>query len=250
MKFLIIEDEILAAQRLVILLNQLSANKEEIPVCDSIESAVHWLRNNPTPDCIFMDIELSDGLSFKIADEFEIKCPVIFTTAYDHYAIKSFELLTLGYLLKPVTINHLKSALGKLDTIKNAFQKSNTLDLTNSIEEKEYKNRFLIKVGNRMFFIHVDDIAYFTCDDKTVYLFSNDGKRFIIDFSLDTLMGQLDPKVFFRLNRKVIARVNAIKEIKTYTNRRLKLALNNGNQNYEVIVSREKVGAFKSWVGS
>jgi DNA-binding LytR/AlgR family response regulator len=249
MKFLIIEDEPLAAERLIILLKQLNPDFNDIPICDSIESAVDWLRKNPQPDCIFMDIELSDGLSFKITDEIEIKCPVIFTTAYDQYALKAFELLSLGYLLKPVTVKHLKSAIGKLSLIKYTSKHHVTPQHIN-FEEKETKSRFLIKVGSRMFFIHIEDIAYFTCDDKMVYLHSTDGNKFMVDYSLDAIMDQLNPKDFFRLNRKVIARINAIKEIKTYTNRRLKLALNNGKQSFDVVISREKVSAFKAWVGS
>ncbi|MRX46091.1 LytR/AlgR family response regulator transcription factor [Pedobacter puniceum] len=248
MKFLIIEDEPLAAERLGNLLLQQYPQIEKPITCDSVESAVSWLKDNPMPSCIFMDIQLSDGLSFSISHDVEITCPVIFTTAYENYALKAFELFSIDYLLKPVTLKSLKQALHKLETYTYATlnAQQNLLD----ISESKYKNRFLIKVGNKMFFVDVKDIAYFMSDDKSVYLYTTDGKSFIIDYTLDGLMELLNEKEFFRLNRQVIARIDAIKDIKLYTNRRLKLTLNSGNAVNDVIVSRERVSAFKTWAGN
>lgn len=248
MKFLIIEDEPPAAQRLTMLLKQFDRTLTDPPVCDSVESAVHWLQNNQQPDCMFMDIRLSDGLSFMITDQVEISCPVIFTTAHDDYALKAFELYSIDYLLKPVTLSHLKHALSKL----GRYTVSAMQALKNGAEhiQKESRTRFLIKIGKRMFFISTKDIACFMADDKAVYLHTVDGNRFIVDYTLDKLMEQLDEKEFFRLNRKIIARADAINDIKLYTNRRLKLTLNHGPNASEVIVSREKVNAFKRWAGN
>lgn len=248
MKFLIIEDEPLAADRLGNLLLQHYPQIEKPEICDSVESAVLWLRSNPMPSCIFMDIQLSDGLSFSISHDVEITCPVIFTTAYENYALKAFELFSIDYLLKPVTLKSLKQALQKLETYTNATLtvQQNLLDIPAS----KYKNRFLIKIGNKMFFVDVSNIAYFLSDDKSVYLHTTDGKAFPIDYTLDSLMEHLNEKEFFRLNRQVIARIDAIKDIKLYTNRRLKLSLNSGNAVNDFIVSRERVAAFKSWAGN
>ncbi|KHJ37947.1 transcriptional regulatory protein YehT [Pedobacter glucosidilyticus] len=248
MKFLIIEDEPLAAERLGHLILQHYPQTEKPETCDSVESAVLWLRSNPMPNCIFMDIQLSDGLSFSISHDVEITCPVIFTTAYENYALKAFELFSIDYLLKPVTLKSLKQALTKLETYTNATltAQQNLLDIPAS----KYKNRFLIKIGNKMFFVDVSDVAYFLSDDKSVYLYTTDGKAFPIDYTLDSLMEHLNEKEFFRLNRQVIARIDAIKDIKLYTNRRLKLSLNSGNAVNDFIVSRERVAAFKTWAGN
>ncbi len=244
MKFLIIEDEPPAAERLILLLKNHDPHISQVPVCESVEQACNWLMLNENPDCIFMDIQLSDGLCFGIADKIQINCPVIFTTAYEDYALKAYELYSIDYLLKPITQQKLNHALQKLKQFNTLpyFNQSNI-----SSSKKEFNNKFVVKLGNKYFFIDSNQIAFFNADDKTVYLNTFDGNRFIIDFTLDKIMEQIDHHIFFRPNRKIITRMNAIKEIKSFTNRRLTLNLKYGENNTHVIVSRDRVAAFKEW---
>ncbi len=244
MRFLIVEDEPPAAERLSLLLKQQNHLLIDIPVCQTIEETVIWINHNQMPDCIFMDIHLSDGLSFNIADEVEINCPVIFTTAYDDYSLKAFEFYAIDYLLKPVTNSGLKQALSKL----NHFADLNIFKQQKLNQQNKSNHKFMVKLGNKLFFLDANNISFFNADDKTVYINTIDGNRFIVDLTLDKIMEQLDETIFFRTNRNTITRYGAIKEIKSYPNRRLKLMVEKGTIFIDVIVSRDRVAAFKNWV--
>jgi DNA-binding LytR/AlgR family response regulator len=250
MKVLIIEDEQLAVERLKLLLYEYDPGIEIAASLDSISGAVKWFATHPLPDLVLLDIELADGMSFTIFSETPVKCPVIFTTAYDHYAIDAFKLFSIDYLLKPITLTALAGAMNKYrDVVSFSKQPFDISLVIDSLKDagKNYKQRFLVKSGPRMFFIECQNISYFYADDKTVFLVDNEGMRFVADSTLEKLQEILDPKHFFRLNRKIISSISAIKEIKTYLNNRLKIMLQAGKNREEVIVSRDRVHAFKSW---
>jgi DNA-binding LytR/AlgR family response regulator len=246
MKTIIIEDEPLAAERLAWLLKQYDKSIDIMASLDSVEEAVAWLNTNPSPELIWMDIQLADGQSFEIFDQCVIDAPVIFTTAYDQYALEAFKVYSIDYLLKPIQPQALAQALQKwqrlswfspqsLEQIRAAFQ-----------PQRRYKSRFLVKVGDKMLFKAIEEIAYFYAEDKTVYLVSQENKRYAIDYTLETLESLLDPELFFRLNRKFLARYEAISEVRHYSNSRLKISLN-PRAALEVIISRERVLPFKQW---
>jgi DNA-binding LytR/AlgR family response regulator len=201
-------------------------------------------------DLIFLDIQLTDGLSFSIFDDLEIKTPIIFTTAYDQFAIKAFELNSISYLLKPIRKRDLENALAKYKSI----QQANSLDLNNILDaiqnqDQAFKKRFLVQIGEKIHKIETHEIAYFFAKDKAVYLQTFNGRSRSIDFSLDKIENQLDPKNFFRINRSMIININAIDEMYAYSRSRVKINLlpKNGEIN-EAIVSIDKSGDFKKWL--
>jgi two-component system response regulator LytT len=251
MKVLILEDEKLAGERLTALLKAYDPGIVVLDTIDSVDDALHWLKNNDAPDCILLDIQLSDGICFEIFKKINITCPVIFTTAYDQYAIDAFKLFSIDYLLKPITFEKLAMALNKLKNI-HLNQWIPYRQLVEQIYnlKDNYKSRFLIKVGVKMYFIKAEDIAYIYADDKTSFIMTAEGNRFMIDYSLDTVEKQHNPRLFYRLNRQVISKIDAIKDVKQYTNRRLKIILKAGTEPYETIVSRERVAEFKNWAES
>ena len=240
MRTLIVEDEPLAAERLTVLLQQLRPAAVVVAVTESIAETTQWLKENSAPDLILMDIQLSDGPSFEIFRTMKSQCPVILTTAFDSYAMDAFKLLSIDYLLKPVTKASLKQALDKLELLSG---KNNTAPRT-------YKARFLARIGSRSFFIDTGEIAYFSADNKIVYLYAHDGTRYIIDYTLENLEQMLDPRQFFRLNRSIIVQASAIQHIKPHINSRLKLNVKAGSSLDELIVSRERVPAFREWAES
>lgn len=216
---------------------------------DSIEATVNWLKGNGKPDVIFMDIHLSDGNSFLIFEQVEVKCPIIFATAYDEYAVRAFRVNSIDYLLKPILKEDLVRALDKLmfysqhraplDGLQQAIQ---------SIKEarREYKQRFLVRYADRLIPLHVDKARYFCAEDKEVFIQTED-KKYAVDFTLDQLEELLDPKFFFRLNRKYIGQINSIDKIFNHLNGKLKLILSPVTMD-EVFVSREKANEFKAWL--
>ncbi len=250
MNVLIIEDEIPAAKRLRNLIAEHCYEAVVMDVVDSVEGATHWLNTFDKPDLIFMDIQLSDGLSFDIFNQTEVVSPVIFTTAYDQYALKAFKVNSVDYLLKPIDPVELESAFQKF---KNLHHQSQEYDRTaiqsliSSITQKGYKERFLVKVGQQLNYVQTKDIAYFYSEEGLVYALTSSNKRHVIDYTLEQLGDVLDPKNFFRINRKIIVGVESINKIHTYFNSRLKLELA-PRTDMEVIVSRERVGDFKSWL--
>ena len=249
MKAIIIEDEPLNAEHLQNMLQRIDKNIEVVAILDSVKSAVKSFKNKVICDLIFVDIHLADGLSFEIFQEVEIQTPVIFTTAFDEYAIKAFKLNSIDYLLKPIDIQELKQALEK-------FKKANAnqvKQITDSISDaylqlnKTYKSRFLVKLGDQLHTIKTDDISHFIYEDKIVLLVSNQGKKFPVDYSIETLDAMLNPAEFFRINRKAIIQINEIKKVSSYFNSRLKL-LTEYLDGDDAIVSRERVNDFKSWL--
>lgn len=246
MRVVIIEDEQLAAERLVYLLQQLDTSAEVVKHLFSIEESVKWLKENPAPDLMFLDIQLADGFCFEIFKEVDYRNPVIFTTAYNQYALEAFKLFSIDYLLKPVTSESLKAALQKFKSIQPAAI-ANYKQLSTVFDEASFKSRFLARAGQKMFFVESKEVNYFQADDKIVFLIDKEGNRLVVDYTLEKLQDLLNPKEFFRLNRRVIARYTSIAQIKPYVNSRLKLLLRNGSKTEEVILSRERVQDFKLW---
>lgn len=248
MNILIIEDENPAAKRLIQLIKEVLPDAFLYGNLDSIESSIDWLSSNLAPDLIFCDIQLADGLSFSIFENIEVNSPIIFTTAFDQYAIKAFKLNSVDYLLKPIDPKELKHAIEK-------FQQQTqtpTLDFNKikeiiQAENKTYKSRFLVKIGEKIQSIPTSDAAYFYSEERITFLKTYENKKFILDYTLDQLENMLEPKQFFRLNRKYITSFSSISEIHTYSNSRLKIILKDCSDN-DILVSREKVGAFKDWL--
>ncbi|WP_143960945.1 LytR/AlgR family response regulator transcription factor [Litoribacter populi] len=248
MRVLIIEDERPAANRLKQLLKEMLPDAEIFGHMDSIETAMEWLNYHPAPDLIFCDIQLADGQSFEIFEKVKIESPIIFTTAFDQYAIKAFKLNSVDYLLKPIDPKELDQALSKFKSLKMVP----TLDagLLKSIlqqNEKTYKSRFMVRYGETIQSIETNDAAYFFSQEKMVFLQTRLGRKYVLDYTLDQLEEMLDPKRFFRLNRKYLAAVDVIDGIYTYSNSRLKIKLQKCEDN-DILVSREKVGMFKDWL--
>lgn len=252
MKIVIIEDEKAAAQRLENLVKKAILQADILAKLDSVKRAVEWLLVNPSPDLIFMDIQLADGLSFEIFDNVEVKSPVIFTTAYNEYALKAFKVNSIDYLLKPISPEELGAAIQKFERLSQTQAKSVSIDSQQvqkvlEMLSTQYKNRFLIKIGERIKSIPVSDILYFLSKEKTTFCYCTDQKRYILDQTLDQLEKMLDPKEFFRLNRQYITRMEPIKDIISYSNSRLKIILKDSDDN-DVLISRERVNEFKEWL--
>ena len=252
MKILIIEDEILAANRLKSLLNEYDPAFDILDNIDSVKGAIRWFSTHESPDLVFMDIQLGDGLSFEIFDYCQIICPIIFTTAYDHYAIQAFKVNSIDYLLKPFDKGDLQKAFDKLIKIRgdNTFNpaiKKAGIEETMKLLGERYKTRFIVKIGEHIHSVHTKDVLYFLSQEKATFMQTGQGKRFIIDYSLEQVTDMLDPANFFRINRKYLIHIDAIRDIVSYSNSRLKIQLSNCDDN-DVIVSRDKVQAFKQWL--
>ncbi len=250
MKLIIIEDEKPAAEKLMKSIQKSDPAIEIMAVLDSVASSVDWLRKNEQPELLFMDIELGDGLSFKIFDEVKIISPVIFCTAYDEYWQEAFELNSIDYLLKPVKQEKLEMALGKYDQLKLHFtiQFQQMQQWRRHPADSGYKKRFLVKRGMDYISIKTEDIAYFYATHKLVCLVDNKNQKFIMDHSLSELEKQVDPLQFFRINRKYFVQLQAISKIKSYPKSKLQLELEPATSE-EIIISQENVAAFKEWMG-
>ncbi|MBP7396392.1 LytR/AlgR family response regulator transcription factor [Flavobacterium succinicans] len=255
MTTIIIEDEKPAARLLQRKLEKLQINVTVL--LHSVEEAIEWFSNHPHPDLIFLDIQLSDGLSFAIFEAVEIKSAIIFTTAYDEYALRAFKLNSIDYLLKPIDEDDLEIAVNKYKSRvpeKAPENPSLALDfeaikrmLTNPFE-KNYKKRFTLKIGQHLKVISVDEIECFYSENKGTYLHTFDNRDYLLETTLEVLEQELDPAAFYRISRKFIIPLKAIKEIVVYSNSRLKIILPTYKAE-EVIVSREKVADFKNWIG-
>jgi two-component system response regulator LytT len=255
MTTIIIEDEKPAARLLQRKLEKLQINVTVL--LHSVEEAIEWFSNHPHPNLIFLDIQLSDGLSFAIFEAVEIKSAIIFTTAYDEYALRAFKLNSIDYLLKPIDEDDLEIAVNKYKSRvpeKAPENPSLALDfeaikrmLTNPFE-KNYKKRFTLKIGQHLKVISVDEIECFYSENKGTYLHTFDNRDYLLETTLEVLEQELDPAVFYRISRKFIIPLKAIKEIVVYSNSRLKIILPTYKAE-EVIVSREKVADFKNWIG-
>jgi DNA-binding LytR/AlgR family response regulator len=248
MKVLIIEDEKLAEKYLKDLLSKTDYEIEVVASCDSVKNSIKWFIKNPEPDLVFMDIELGDGLCFEIFEVVDVSCPIIFTTAFDAYAIKAFKVNSIDYLLKPLNAAELTYALNKFSH-RNQDQIQKNIDIQNArrMLSKGYKERFIIKIGEHLKTIQVKDILYFLSRDKATFATTKDGRNYLIDYTIDYLDDILDPTKYFRINRKYIIQYNAILDIITYSNSRLKVVLESSEEK-DIIVARDRVHAFKNWL--
>ena len=250
MKTIIIEDEKPSARRLNRMLDELGI--EVSVLLHSVEEAIAWFRTNDHPDLIFLDIQLSDGLSFEIFDAVEVKSAIIFTTAFDEYALQAFKLNSIDYLLKPIDDEELEIAVKKYQSLVPKKQKL-ALDfddikklLVNPIE-REFKKRFTVKVGQHIKIINADEVECFYSENKGTYAYTKDGRNYPLEITLDALNEDLSPQKFYRVNRKFYINIDAINDIIDYTNSRLQIKLNKYKEQ-EIIVSRERVKDFKDWL--
>lgn len=251
MNIIIIEDEKPAARLLQRKIEKLGL--EVAQMLHSVEEAIEWFQANKHPDLIFLDIQLSDGLSFEIFEQIDIKSAIIFTTAFDEYALRAFKLNSIDYLLKPIDEEELEIAVNKF---KNQQQKNSVSSLDFEMikkmllgnENKEYKKRFSVKIGQQLKVIGIDEVECFYSENKGTYLHTLENRNYLLDCTLEQIEAEIDPKDFYRVSRKFIIPLKAIKEIQVYSNSRLKVILPSYKED-EVIVSREKVSDFKSWIG-
>ncbi|MGB8190513.1 MAG: LytTR family DNA-binding domain-containing protein [Chitinophagaceae bacterium] len=246
MKIIIIEDEKPAAEKLQKALLKCDASFDVQAILTSVRSAVDWLQQHASPELIFMDIELTDGLSFKIFEQATINCPIIFTTAYDEYWQEAFEYNSIDYLLKPIRQDKLEAALKKYEKLKQHFA-FNYQQLANYQQPGERKKRFLVKRGTDYISIKTEEIAYFYAAQKLVCLVDSKAQKFILDQSLSDLEKHLDPAQFYRVNRKYLVNLNAIKRIKSYPKSKLQLEIQPAPAE-EIIISQENTTAFKAWM--
>ena len=251
MNIIIIEDEKPAARLLQRKIEKLGYGITTL--LHSVEESLEWFQNNDHPDLIFLDIQLSDGLSFEIFEKIDIKSAVIFTTAYDEYALRAFKLNSIDYLLKPIDEEELATAISKF---ANQFQANSVSNLdfeaikrmlVNPVS-KEYRKRFSVKIGQHIKVIDVAEIECLYSENKGTYIHTSDNRDYLIDSSLEVVEAELDPKDFFRISRKYIIPLHSVKEIQLYSNSRLKISLPTYKAD-EVIVARERVSDFKEWLG-
>ncbi|MCE7994843.1 MAG: response regulator transcription factor [Roseivirga sp.] len=251
MNVLIFEDEKLASERLVELLKELRPSMQVVASVKSVEAAVLWLENNEQPDLIISDIQLLDGTSFEIFSQVQVACPVIFTTAYDQYAIKAFEVNSVDYLLKPIGQDKLAAAIEKFEAKASSgnaagFDIEQIRSLLSS-NTPEYKSRFLVKVGQRIRAIPIEKVAYFFSRDKLTYIVTFENQKYPIDQTLEELEGLINPREFFRVNRKFVVHFNSVADIHPYFKGRVKLGLS-PHTDEEIVVSSEKTPVFKRWL--
>ena len=247
MKVIIIEDEKPAIKKLKTALEKINVSVEVVAALSSVEQSIEWLNDNPTPELIFMDIELSDGLSFKIIEQCNIHSPIIFTTAYDEYWQEAFEHNGIEYLLKPIKQEKLESALSKYERLKNHFANNLQNLLSWQKDANGYKKKFLIKRGTDYVSIKAEDVAYFYASHKVIFLVNKQGAKYILDDSLSEVEAVLDPSTFYRINRKYLVNISAIERIRSYPKSKLQLELVPKVEE-EIVIAQENVAAFKQWM--
>lgn len=252
MNILIIEDEALASEKLKSTIASIDKDIRILETLVSVDDAIQWLENNPSPDLILSDIHLADGICFNIYSNVETNCPIVFTTAYEKYAIQAFEVNSIDYLLKPITKERLQQALDKY-TAMNTTPSEDKTELYETFKnllaqsQKEYKSRFLCKLGNKIKSIPTTSIQYFYSQDKLTFLVDKTGKRLPVNNTLEEIDQMLDPSQFFKLNRQYISHFEAIDEIHPYFKGRLKLMLS-PKADSDIIVSTERTPLFKAWL--
>lgn len=254
MKVLIIEDEPFAQNELKRLLAKIDPTIEVLDCLESIEESIDWFEENDEPDLLFLDVQLSDGLSFEIFQKVDVKAPIIFTTAFDQYAIQAFKFNSIDYLLKPIDKDDLAGSLKQYNRLhggdvgeEKGFDPLKIQQLLEMNLGKEYKKRFIIKTGDRLRHVSVEDIAYFYSEDDYTYLVARENAKFIIAFKLDELVNLLDPNDFFRLSRKYIANIHSIKVVNKYFNSRLEVILEPPTKD-QILISRARVPEFMQWL--
>jgi len=250
MEVIIIEDEKPSARRLQRMLGKLDVSVSTM--LHNVAEAIEWFSNNPHPNLIFLDIQLSDGLSFEIFDSVEIKSAIIFTTAFDEYALQAFKLNSIDYLLKPIDEDELETAVNKYKRLQPKEQAvqidfNDIKKLLGNPVEREYKQRFTTKIGQHIKIIPIDEIECFYSENKGTYAHTIDNRDYLLDTTLEQLENELEPKQFFRISRKFYVNIEAIKDIISYTNSRLQLKLKTFKEQ-EVIIARERVKDFKMWI--
>jgi DNA-binding LytR/AlgR family response regulator len=239
----------LAAKRLETLVKSIEPTAEILAKLDSVRGTVKWLNEHPQPDLLLMDIQLADGLSFEVFQQVDVTAPIIFTTAYDEYAIRAFKVNSVDYLLKPIEQDELRAAMDKFKQQRHATSQDQIGKVLESLlsQRTDWKTRFLLKAGARFDVVETANVAYLYAEDKVVFLVTNEQKRYIIDDTLDELEHKLDPKCFFRLNRKYFSQLSAIERIEPHFNGRLKIKLRHRDDD-DIYVSREKAELFKKWL--
>ena len=251
-KVLILEDEDAAASRLQKMINEILPEAEFLEIITSVKRGIEWFNANSLPDLIFADIQLSDGTSFDIFKKVEVKTPVIFTTAYDAHALNAFKLNSVDYLLKPVKKADLTAAIEKFKSVHASGKKDESNNLQQLLQalqkSQQYKQRFVLRIGEHMKIVEVPDIAYFYTENKANFIVNKEGKRYLADNTLDQIESMLDPKMFFRINRQFIVSYPSIAEMFTYSKSRVLLKLNPPSK-HDTIVSTERSAAFKAWLG-
>lgn len=250
MRVLILEDEALAAERLQLLLEKLRPEIEILAILDTVEDAVDYFKAGAEPDLAFFDIQLADGASFQVFESVKVPCPVIFTTAYDQYTLKAFKVNSIDYLLKPIGEADLEQALAQYEDLREKFGKpavqlQQVEQLLQSMQ-RQYKDRFVVKTGHQFLSIRAKDIRYLFTEHKTTWIRHADGKKHALEYTLEELEALLDPKDFFRTNRQYIVHIEAIDQTTVYSNARLKIKLQDGE---ETTVSRDRVSDFRVWLG-
>lgn len=237
------------------ILKRCHPDTEILAVLESVRESVRWFRENPSvADLVFMDIRLTDGLSFEIFKQVRINQPMIFTTAYNEYALEAFRVNSIDYLLKPVSEEDLSRSLNKLTSLREnlimGHQRIEMEELTDLLEklQRSYKNRFMVKVGDHIRSIAVENVELFFADGRVVYVLTDQGREYIVDFKMEELEEILDPELFFRINRSFILHIRSIRDVIIHSNSRLKVVPDRAFAR-ELIVSREKVNAFKQWFG-
>ncbi len=249
MNALIIEDELPAAEKLERYILKYDDSIAIVAKLTSVADAVNWLRSNENSvDILFVDIQLSDGLSFEIFNQVQVQKPIIFTTAFDEFAVDAFKLNSIDYILKPITFTEVSKALTKFKNFKSVLSTETIQNASEAFSNKAFKNRFLVRLGNHIHSIKTEETALFYAEGRTVFLVTNEGKKFILDYKLEDLDQVLDSNSFMRVNRTFIVNMEAIKDVIVYSNSRLKLILNVSTDN-DIIVSRDRVSAFKTWFG-
>jgi DNA-binding LytR/AlgR family response regulator len=252
-KALIIEDEKLAAEHLQRLLNQIDIKIEIDQVISSVDAVLDWFSNNPMPDLIFLDIQLSDGLSFEIFNQINITCPIIFTTAYEEYAIKAFKVNSIDYLLKPISIEDLKYSITQFTAIYSKSGDTDNQTIKYKIDQvmnmltNNFKSRFVVNVGLHIKSIDVENINLFYSLEKSTFILDCTGKTYDINYSLEQIEKLIDPEQFFRISRKQIVNISAIADIISYSGSRLKIKIVNSNDD-DILVSRSKLTEFRRWL--
>ncbi len=259
MKALIVEDEALAIRRLKKLIDEVGVAVEIVGITDSIEGTVEWiaqrrLQNLPDPDLVFLDIELSDGQSFGIFDRVTLSSTIIFTTSYDEYALQAFKVNSIDYLLKPIQADELRRSLDKYHLLREQAAADPIQDIRKLLQdlkqssEKEYRDRFLVKQGQKLLSVKTNEIAYLLTEDRYSFLVTRTNLKSLVDYTLDELEDMLDPSFFFRINRSMLVTHDSIVKMDPYFGSRLSLTLLPSYAK-EVLVSREKVTDFKNWMG-
>lgn len=252
MTILIIEDEEPAFRRIQKMLKDIEPDHLLLDQIVSVSSAVKWFSQNKLPDLIISDIQLSDGTSFEIFKQVKITCPIIFTTAYDQYAIEAFKVNSIDYLLKPILKEELANAVSKFKS-RSTVNSEPALDINKLLQAiqpggNDYKKRFVVKYGEHIKTIDTEEVVYFYTEDKATFLCTKDARRYVVDYNLDTLDSILDPKVFFRINRQYIISIHSISEMFAYSKSRVLIKLNPPAK-HETIVSAERSSDFKHWLG-